>query len=142
MKNAWNVFWRDGEGKKFVRSFPGEKPSESGAIEFAKNQRARGFTDVNVTSRRKAFAPPFNLRNSPEAGMLWCPYCLKWRHFMERAMKFKDFSTGPEWRCPVCSISINDAYVRRYNPVMYIKLAVRTVQLPSEKLIRQRAAGR
>ena len=134
--NTWNVIWWQAS-KKYIRHFKGDKPSESGAITFGKRLQEQGITP-HIVSGSKAFPPPLKKRIPPEQGMLWCPYCLKWRNFVQKAIK-RDELVGPNlWRCPICTISIKDAYVRMNNSMMVIRLEGSRVKLPSEKSVRQK----
>jgi hypothetical protein len=63
MINTWNVIWWQ-NGKKYIRRFPGDKPSESGAIAFGKQLQGQGITP-HVSSSRKAFAIPVKMRIPP-----------------------------------------------------------------------------
>lgn len=142
MGNGWKVIWFE-RHKKFIRNgFEGDKPSTSGALDFAKGLQSRGLSDVHIISKRKAFAPPLNKRRGPH-GLLWCPYCLRWREFVLKAIRFEKAGvvSPTNWRCPICNVTINDAYVRSYNQEMVTKLDARLQQkTPSEKLIKRRIA--
>ena len=141
MTNGWKVIWFEGD-KKRVRKFEGDSPRESGAIHFGKRLQASGLNRVHIVSQRKAFAPPRDKRQAPEAGMLWCPYCLKWRHFIEIAIMDADGIKSPiQWRCPICTISVNDFHVRRYNFEMVTKFNIRS-EIQSENLIRRKLRGK
>jgi hypothetical protein len=120
MENSWLVIWYN-DGKKFRKVFPGQLPSVSGAADFYKKLQARGLTDVHIVSRVRAF-PPLKIKTAPEPGMIWCPYCLKWRFFIERAIRTEGVVGPSLWRCPVCTISIKDTWVRKFNVQMTIKL--------------------
>lgn len=137
MQNAWNVIWRNTEGKKLIRKFEGDSPRESGAIAFGKKLQSQGWT-VDIVSRRKGFAPPTSKLEAPEYGMLWCPYCLKWREFREFSVKTNGFRGPLIYRCPVCTISIRDFYVRKYNFDMVSRLDARMrSRIPTERAIRR-----
>jgi len=110
MQNAWKVIWTM-DGHKKLRRFESESPSP--AIEFGKGIKRGGGTDVAVVSCRKAFHPPKGQERP--AGGVWCPYCVKWRGFKEIAIQREGYTTAAILRCPVCSISIHDAYVREFN---------------------------
>jgi len=138
-QNAWNVIWKDSVGKKKLRIFEGDSPRTSGAIDFGKKLQDRGLRP-DVVSRRHAFAPPRNKLKPPDTGLLWCPYCLKWREFRDFAIRVDGIIGPSNYRCPVCIITIKDAYVRKYNEFMVQKLEGTKVKLPSEKKIRQTAA--
>ena len=134
--NTWSVIWWQ-SGKKYIKRFPGDKPSESGAIDFGKKLQDRGIKP-NIISAKKAFAPPFKIRTPPELGMIWCPYCLKWRWFVNKAIRHGELVGPSLWRCPICTISIRDAYVRMYNPDMVIRLEGAKIKVPSEKKMRRK----
>lgn len=141
MINGWKVIWFEGD-KKRVRKFEGDSPKESGAIHFGKRLQASGLNRVHIVSQRKAFAPPKDKRQAPETGMLWCPYCLKWRHFIETAIMDADGIRSPVlWRCPICTISVSNFYVRRYNFDMVARFDARA-EMQSENLIRRKLRGR
>jgi hypothetical protein len=138
MQQAWNVIWFQ-DKKKYIKSFEGELPRVSGAVDYAKKLRKRGIVEVFVTSRRKAFAPPLAKKEPPQSGLLWCPYCLSWREYIYRAIRTNGLVGPFVWRCPICSVSINDYWVKRFNPLMVEVLDARNkVHIPSEKLIRRR----
>ncbi len=75
MENIWKVFFWE-EGKKKVRKFIGDKPTD--AISYAKEIKARGVP-VEVVSGRKAYRPSTEKRLERMPGQLWCPYCIKYR---------------------------------------------------------------
>ena len=137
MVNGWIVIWLDGGKKLKKNGFEGDSPTASGAIAYAKALIARGILvkNVHVISKRKAFAPTEKMQAKQEDGALWCPYCLKWRHFRVSAI-IRDGILGPEsLRCPICSISVNDFYVKRYNPVMVARAEVKIPRLPKAKTV-------
>jgi len=136
MGNAWNVIWWTAEGKKKQRAFEGELPREAGAIDFGKKLQSDGLKPV-IVSRRKAFGPPLAKIKPPQRGMLWCPYCLKWCFFKEYSIRVDGLIGPMKWRCPVCTISIYDAYVKKYNPEMVERLDTRfQKKVPSTKILR------
>ena len=115
MINGWAVLWKDNEGAH-KRKFEGDSPTE--AVTFGKELKRRGFS-VEVISRRRAFAPPKNAKAPDSPGILWCPYCIKYREFREIAIR-DEYGLGPAIvRCIVCMISVRDAYVRRWNRHFY-----------------------
>lgn len=119
MENAWKTQWRD-EGKLLVKEFEGNSPKS--AVEYGKKLKLHGIAVVDVISARQAFPPPPKRAISPQHGLLWCPYCVKWRVFEEAEVHYADFYTPSLPRCTVCSISIKDAYVRMYNPELVIRI--------------------
>jgi len=136
LDNAWNVQFIE-EGVVKIRVFEGNSPKP--AVDFAKEQRRRGLVvDVEVFSRRSAFPPPAKQLSPPRAGLLWCPYCVKWREFEESIIVRPDYETPPHLRCPVCTISIRDYYVRRYNPDMVARMEVeaelKKTKVPNKKV--------
>jgi len=136
MGNAWNVIWFK-EGKKYIKAFEGEKPRESGAIDYGKELKRRGIIQVYVVSRRRGFAPPLSKLSPPQVGMIWCPYCLAWREFIERAI-LHDGLRGPVLsRCPICTISIHDYYIRKYNGMMVARLEYRSESRQNKKVVRR-----
>ena len=140
MTNAWKVIWYD-DDRKFLKRFEGDSPRESGAIEFGKSLQSVGIKSIHIVSQRKAFAPPKDKLVPPEHGMLWCPYCLKWKTFIETSIMDKDGIRSPiDWRCPVCTISIRNFYVRRYNLEMVLRFEGRA-EMQSENKIRRNLNG-
>lgn len=122
MINSWKVQWKE-EGKFLFKKFDDDKPTR--AVAFGKELKSRGIVVVDVISRRRAFPPPLNKQESPRPGLLWCPYCVKWREFEEAAVVTGEL-TGPSlMRCLTCTISVKDAYVRMYNPDLVIQYEMR-----------------
>jgi hypothetical protein len=121
--NAWKALWTDEDGARKYRRFEGDRPSESGAVSFAKDLRRRGLA-VEVISVRHAYPPPEKMKRPDRPGLLWCPYCVKWREFSEAIVVHPDYRTPELLRCTICTISIRDAYVRRYNPEFAAKYDV------------------
>jgi hypothetical protein len=112
MQNAWKVLWRE-KGHNFSKTFEGDKPSETDAPAFVKQLKDRGIIEINLISKRKAYAPPIG--KPPPLGFLWCPYCVKYREFEVYAVKV-DGIVGPErYRCSVCTIGADHFWVRKYN---------------------------
>lgn len=118
MTNAWKTQWEE-DSRRRAKRFEGDSPSP--AVSFGKGLKRRGIDVVDVISTRSAFPPPLKHLSAPKPGLLWCPYCVKWREFEEAEVVFKDFRTPPLMRCTTCTISIKDAYVRKYNPELVIK---------------------
>lgn len=127
--NAWKVQFHK-EGKLVFKKFEGNSPKASGAVDFAAALKNRGIS-VDVISVRRAFPPPLKDRKKPwlgtqdppQHGLLWCPYCLKWRDFHYAAIMRE--TLGPEmFRCPVCTISTSDYYVKKFNPEMFLRLEI------------------
>lgn len=122
MINAWRTQWQEGR-QLFAKRFEGDKPTK--AVEFGKALKLRGISVVDVISMRKAFPPPLKMREAPKPGLLWCPYCVKWREFLEAEVKYPDFITPVLLRCTTCRISVKDAYVRMYNQELVIQHEMR-----------------
>lgn len=141
--NAWKVLWVQ-DKKKYFKVFEGDKPKESGAVDFGKKLQARGIKDVNIISKRRPFDKPLHV--VIPHGLLWCPYCLKIREFHETAIRNKDGRTPRLFRCPTCTVSIHDAAIRRNNPDMVAILDARArlkkPKLPTEKTIRKNRSRR
>ena len=139
VEGAWRVIWR-ANGKRYFKRFRGDKPKESGAIDFGKKLQERGFT-VDIVSGRPFRKP---LKTRVPDGQLWCCYCLKVRTFVFKGLRHPDGSLTPAlWRCPVCHMSIRDGAIRDNNNfVMIVKLNPRAqerkAKVPSEKTIRKR----
>lgn len=139
MQQAWNVqFLEDGILK--IKVFEGEKPGESGAIAYAKALKLKGI-HVDVISRRRAYAPTVG-KESPRHGLLWCPYCIKWREFEVAAIVHPTYETPDLLRCTVCTISVKDAWVRQFNPVFVERHAIeqemRQVKVPTKPVLRRK----
>jgi hypothetical protein len=130
MQNAWRTQWVE-EHKTKTKRFENEKPTR--AVEFGKQLKSRGIMVVDVISMRRAFPPPLKHSISPKPGLLWCPYCLKWREFIEAEVKYPDFMTPILLRCPICRISVKDAYVRMYNPEIVIQYEMRAEMKSRQK---------
>lgn len=137
-KNAWRVYWTE-EGKKKRKHFEGHawaaehgkegpmplyEDSLAAAVVFAKELKARGLKPELVSCRR-AFIQKRDQLKPPSSGMMWCPYCVKWRRFNITRARFS-VRDGPDdpprWylspaalRCPVCAISDANYWVRKYN---------------------------
>lgn len=143
--NVWKVIATKNH-RTFFKKFVGDKPRESGAIDFGKKLQELGYTNVNIVSARKPFTKPLNVQ--VPRGLLWCPYCLKIREFIFKGLSHPDGSHTPAlWRCPVCHISIRDAAVRTNNDFLTIvsmdpRLQDRKRKTPTEKTIRRTMAGR
>lgn len=108
----WKVLWRTAEGKKSFRRFEGAKPSE--AVQYAKELKRQGLKP-NVISANHAYPPTKEQEEKRRPGQLWCPYCIKWRNFKLMALKRATYITDAFMRCPICTISTNDFYVKKYN---------------------------
>ena len=108
----WKVLWRTEEGQKKFKRFVGAKPSE--AVQFAKSLKSQGLKP-NVISTSHAFAPTVEQEKNRRPGMIWCPYCIRWRNFKLMALKKSTYTTDAFMRCPVCTISTNDFFVKKYN---------------------------
>lgn len=88
--------------------------------------------EVYVVSARRAYPPPLvdpkwpskGYQSPPTHGLLWCPYCVKWREFEESAVRVMGNISPDLFRCPICTISIMDHYVNLYNPEMVIRLNI------------------
>jgi hypothetical protein len=138
MINSWKVFFTR-EGKKYKKTFVGDSPRP--AVDYGKQLKRSGVLNVELVSASKAFAPPKDKLRPPEPGMLWCPYCLKWRFFREFGTRHATYRVPAKMRCPVCTISITDYYVRKYNPVMIMRVETQPVKVAKPKSTR-RARGR
>lgn len=112
MKRKWKVLWKTADGKKTFRKFDGPKPSE--AVQFAKQLKRQGLAP-NVISVNHAYPPTQQQEEKRRTGQIWCPYCLRWRSFKLYAIRRKTYVTDAQMRCPVCTISTNDFYVKKFN---------------------------
>lgn len=124
-KNAWRVIWVE-DGKKRRKHFEGaehwaemrgrefyEKPLDA-AVAFAKELKAKDLVP-ELISVRKAFIQKREQLKPPNVGMTWCPYCVKWRHFNLTRLRRATYLSPAANRCPVCGISDEDYYVKKYN---------------------------
>jgi len=111
----WKVIWKTDEGKKTFRTFKGSKPSE--AVQYAKSLKHKGLHPVVISSNH-AYAPTQKQEINRRQGMIWCPYCIKWRSFQLYSIRRATYVTAPVMRCPVCTISTNDFYVKKYNGLL------------------------
>lgn len=109
---GWRVVFYRG-GTRYHKTFTDEKPTP--AIEFAKRAKRAGYSDVNVHATKRGYPCPTSKLKLREPGLLWCPYCLKWREFKYLAVRFSTGISEPDLRCPVCYITPRDYYVRVYN---------------------------
>lgn len=135
--NAWKVQWK-AEGRKLSKSFDGDKPSDSGALAFAKQLKAQGINDVVLISKRHAFAPPVG-QKPPAVGHLWCPYCVHWREFDNYAIRTNGIVGPLRYRCTVCTMSEEDYWVRRYNTG---RIRHRELELEVKETIKRSASRR
>lgn len=110
----WKVIWKDENDKKHFRLFPGSSPKESGAGGFFRELKDQGHT-AYLISANKAWPPTQKQEVNRRPGLVWCPYCVKWRNFKLYAIRKPTYVTEALMRCPVCGISSNDYYVRQYN---------------------------
>ena len=121
MENAWKTQWEENHVRRFKR-FEGDSPHD--AVAFGKKLKSRGIIVVDIISQRRAFPPPIKAQTSPKPGLLWCPYCVKWREFSEIEVQGRDFKTPALLRCTVCTISVKDCYVRTYNPELVMRYEI------------------
>lgn len=138
MINGWVVIWFQNHRKYKKNGFEGDSPSASGAIDYAKKvvtSRGIPVKDVHIVSKRKAFGPSQKALGKREPGSLWCPYCLKWRFFHISSV-MNDGIVGPElMRCPICTISVNDYYVKKYNATMVARIEQKPVRVGKAKVV-------
>lgn len=135
MPNSWRVIWFESNRKFKKSNFPGDSPRASGAIDYAKSIVARGIpvSNVHVVSMRKTYAPtPKMLKEQPQ-GTFWCPWCIKWREFRTFAVD-RNGEVGIEMlRCPICTISVNDFFIKKYNPILVARASITSARLPKTK---------
>jgi hypothetical protein len=142
--NSWKVIWYENNKKLKKTGFPGDSPKASGAIDYARRIIARGVPvgNVHVVSMRRGFGPTDQMKLKQEAGTSWCPYCVKWREFRIFAVKISDGSISPaDFRCPICTISVNDYWVRMHNPVLYARATAPVVRVGRPKDSQGRLLG-
>lgn len=111
MNNNWRVFWIKAEGGKAFKQFNHEKPTK--AIAYAKELKRKGLKPWIVST--KSWRPTEKQEVNRRPGMLWCPYCIKWRNFKLLKVKKPTFVSEAFMRCPYCLISTNDFFVKKYN---------------------------
>lgn len=109
---TWKVLWKKEDGAKSFRRFEGESPKV--AIDFIRELKKQGLKP-NIISSNKAWPPTKEQEINRKSGDLWCPYCIKWRRFKLFALRKKFYTTEAFLRCPICTISVNDFWVRKYN---------------------------
>lgn len=112
MTRRWVVKWRTAEGKLTKRRFEGRSPSE--AVQYAKGLKKQGL-QPNIYCANHAFRPTKEQELKRRPGMVWCPYCIKWRDFKLLAIKRSTYTSEAFMRCPVCTVSTNDFFVKKYN---------------------------
>ncbi len=131
MINAWKVQWVDTDGRKLLKWFRDDKPTD--AVKFGKELKRHGIVIVDIISARRAFPPPRG-SHANRAGWWWCPYCVKWREFNETAIRISGFVTPVLLRCSVCTVSVKDCFVRVYNPILAEKYAITLDMRKSEQM--------
>lgn len=140
MQNAWCVQY-ELEGRTVVKVFEGDSPKASGAVGFKKELESAG-TKAEIYSRRRGFPPPQKYADPPRPGMLWCPYCIKWRDFEQLVVVRPEYETPELLRCTTCLISIKDYWVRLTNPSMVSRLEIesemRKSRVPEKVRLRKR----
>lgn len=115
MYQIWKVIWTKEDGAKTFRRF--QDPSPQDAIAFARSLKKAGLKPF-VISGNKAWPQTQAQEKNRRPGDMWCPYCIKWRKFKLYSIRTKNYTSDAFMRCPVCTISTNDAYVRRYNQMI------------------------
>jgi len=140
MPNSWRVIWFENNQKFKKSGFAGDSPKASGAIDYAKSVAARGIlvSNIHVVSMRKTFAPTQKMLKEQPPGTFWCPWCIKWREFTTFAV-VRNGEEGIELlRCPICTISTNDFFIKKYNPILVARAQARVPRLPSVKTLKRR----
>lgn len=112
---SWKVLWTKPEGGKSYKKFVDKSPKE--AIAFGKELKRQGIRP-SIISSNKAWPPTKEQEINRRPGDIWCPYCIKWRRFKLFAIRKKNYTTDAFLRCPVCTISTNDFYVKKYNGML------------------------
>lgn len=95
------------KGERVEKLFHNPKKGQSLVAQLSE----RGVK-AHVVCRRYPHFPPKG--EAPEPGMLWCPYCRRWRWF-KVPKKRPPFSTLEIKCCAWCWISEDDAFVKNYN---------------------------
>ena len=139
LRSQWKVQWRSPEdGRLLFKQFHGERPTK--AVEFGKQLKRRGISVVDIISMSRAFPPPLKKLIPDRRGLMWCPYCIKWREFEERGL-----GTSPlliYMRCSGCGISVKDAYVRKYNPELVMRYEIEHEMRAQAKATQKKKGGK
>jgi hypothetical protein len=118
MQVTWKVLWTKPEGGRTFRKFSDpEDSSPKAAVAFGKELKRQGIKP-SIISANKAWRPTAAQEANRRPGDLWCPYCIKWRRFKLFAIRRKNYVTEAFLRCPVCTVSTNDFWVKRYNNML------------------------
>jgi hypothetical protein len=114
----WKVIWTTDDGKRALKKFDDIKV----AIALKKELTARYHREAFVVSATKAYGPKSRPKAGPRPGSryLWCPYCIDWRIFHYRAVKKDGLRSPAAIRCPVCTISDADYFVRKFNGMVEV----------------------
>jgi rubrerythrin len=125
MKNHWKVIWVDKKKRKRLTRFKEVKD----AVVYRDRLKADNL-EVYVVSASQSYPIPRFTKSGkrhpkadrPSSRHWWCPYCIEWRMFEHSAIRYKTdgfWLTGPEqWRCPICTISEAEYWVRKYNGML------------------------
>lgn len=137
MPNSWKVIWFEGGRKLKKSAFPGDSPRASGAIDYAKSVVARGIPveNVHVVSMKRGYPPTAKAREERMSGTVWCPYCLKYREFRLSSISVAGVLGPEDYRCPVCLISTQDYFVRKYNFDQVTRMETTVPRLPKAKTV-------
>lgn len=105
------MFWIDPGGQKHVhRKFPELRD----AIDYAKALKSKG-NKTHVVCMNKAWPPTKEQQLLRKPEQMWCPYCIKWRKFRLFRIKTQYYTTEAKMRCPICTISTDDYWVKKNN---------------------------
>lgn len=113
----WKVIWRE-QGKLRLKRFQDKLQD---AIAFYREQKGLE-KEVYLVCANKGF-PPFKPGHKryverPSSKHMWCAYCMAWRQFRMTAIRTDGILGEPQLRCPICTISINDWYIQKYNGLL------------------------
>lgn len=111
MEVTWKVIWRDTDNKPRIKKRITELKE---AIQYAKGLKKLGLKP-SVVSANKAYPPTKEQQLKRKPGQMWCPYCINWRKFRLYRIKTPNYVTEAKMRCPICTISTDDYFVRKYN---------------------------
>jgi hypothetical protein len=112
---SWKVLWTQQDGSKTFRRF--QDPSPHDAIVFARGLKKDGLKP-SIISSNKSWPPTQAQEKNRRTGDMWCPYCIKWRRFRLFRIHKASYTTDAFMRCPICTISTNDYWVRKYNQMI------------------------
>ena len=104
------LVWEDRRGFICVKVYRNGRTAALERQFLAAYGRGRNFAFFSVRPIRK---PSDFIANDSER---WCPYCAKAVSFKEREIMYRDSTVGlPRLRCPRCTVSVDDGFVKANN---------------------------